>query len=185
MIKGKDFNFYTIINGVPCPFFHSTNCTLKTQADLLESTTKDGINGKTFEYANKYTYTLSVLGQSTLLDSTNFITLQGALQTSTKLLWTFTDNLNVIYSGTILIQDTQIDSPHDAISTFQGNFQGDGAYSVVSAPQPTPIGYVVQIKDQFGNIIANVPAPGIYNVLRFDTIDCRSIGVSPDLIIIA
>lgn len=171
MIRGKDFIFYILVGGVPQPFLHATDCTLKTSADLLESSTKNGINGKTFEFSGKYTYTVSINGQSTLLDPTNFYTLQTALQNSTKLLFTFTDNNQVMYGGTLLIYDTEITSPHDAISQFKGEFQGDGDYTSSAAVGPTPpIGYSVQIKDQNGATVAIVPAPGVYNVLRFDEI---------------
>lgn len=46
MIKGKDLNLYVIVSGNPAPFLHSTDCTLKTSADILETSTKSGISEK-------------------------------------------------------------------------------------------------------------------------------------------
>lgn len=87
------------------------------------------------------------------------------------MVFTFTDNNNIIYSGQLLVTGTSMDSPVNAAASFQGTFQGDGDYTVTASPgPPTPIGYSVVIQDQFGIVVAIVPAPGIYNVLRFNEI---------------
>lgn len=170
MIKGNDIIFYFEVGGDPIAFCHATSWNIRTDNDLLETTTKSGLKGKTFEYARKYGYVLNISGLATLIDEQNFYTLQQQLGEFEKLDWLATDNLGFEYRGTVLISSTGLDAPLDQIATFSGDLQGDGDYTQAGYTPPTPVGNAVIIKDQFDNVIASVPAPGTYNVLRFSEI---------------
>lgn len=186
-IRGKDLNLYVKVNGFAEPIAHSTNCVITFNADIQETTTLNSLKGKTYDYAGKYGYTLSCDGYSNLIDIANFSTIQLAIMQSNKLSFIFTDENQVQYSGTVLANDTSLDSPFDAISSFKTNFTGDGEIVPIYYAQPVPpVGEFVQIVDQFNAVIADIPAPGTYGVLRFDDIDCGNAStVSPLLIISA
>lgn len=172
LIKGQDFNFYVKINGYNMPVARATNGTLTFTAEATESTTKNGLKGKTYIYQGKYGYTLSVEGISNLIDVANFGYFQTALLESGKLDFIFTDNLNAQYTGTVLVTDAELDTPAKAMSTFKNTLLGDGEIVPIFYDVPvTPPGSSVQIIDQFGDVLASVLAPGSYSVLRFDTID--------------
>jgi len=172
MIKGNDLNFMFTVGGINYPFCHATDWSIQSDATLIETTTKGSPNGRTYEYDGRHGYILSVSGLSTLLDGSNFYTVVNNLKNFDKVQWIATDDADITYSGTILITATTLNAPLDQLSTFSAELQGDGDYSVVNeAPEPPPETFYVVIRDQLGNTIATVAAPGIYNVLRFDTID--------------
>lgn len=170
MIKGNDINFYVNVSGTYIPYCHATDFTIQTSADLLETTTKSGIKGKTYEYSKKYGYTISLRGVATLLDDQNFYTIQQQIGNFEKLEWLATDNKSFEYRGTVLIANTGLDAPLDQLSTFNVDLQGDGEFTQAGYTPPVPVGNNVIIYDQFQNVIANIPAPGSYNVLRFSEI---------------
>jgi hypothetical protein len=108
--------------------------------------------------------------------------------TSGKLSFVFTDQAQIEWTGTVLLTESDTDSPFKSVSSSSLSFQGDGELTKVTAdipPLPLPGGNVT-IVDQFGAVIATVVAPGSYSVLRFDTIDCgHAVKPPSDLIIIA
>lgn len=173
VILGKNLNIYYTLNGNNYPFAHATDCMIELISDTQETTTQSSGKGKTFDYKGKYSYTLTADGITNLVDVANFSVFQQAIIQSTKLLFLFTDLSQVQYSGTVLITKNSLKSPFDAASTFNNAMLGDGELTIVITSVPTPpVGINVSIIDQFGNVLAVVPAPGTYSVLRFDTIDC-------------
>lgn len=173
VILGKNLNIYYTLNGNNYPLAHATDCIIELTSETQETTTQSSGKGKTFDYKGKYSYTLSADGITNLVDIANFSVFQQAIIQSTKLIFLFTDLSQVQYSGIVLITKNSLKSPFDAASTFSNAMLGDGELTIVvtSVPVP-PVGINVSIIDQFGNVLAVVPAPGTYSVLRFDTIDC-------------
>jgi len=179
IIQGKNLNLYYILNGYSYPACHATDCKISLTADTLETTTKNGLKGKTFDYQGKYTYSLSLNGITNLIDTANFSIFQDAIMQSNKLLFIFTDSESIQWSGTVLITATQLDSPVSAISTFSNDMLGDGELvKVTTGVTPPAAGSSVDIIDQFGTVLTSIPAPGSYAVLRFDAIDLRSFNPS-------
>lgn len=184
-IKGKDLFFSININGVYYPICHSKTCTINTTASILPTTTFGSGNAETNDYSNKYAYTIKGDGVTYIGDVASNFVLQTLQTTFQKVLWTFTDNENVQWHGTALISSTTFDSSFDAISTFQNELIGDGEYNFIISNTPIPpINPSVNILDQFGTLIANVPAPGSYIVTRFNAIDCGAANQPPPQIII-
>jgi hypothetical protein len=172
LIKGRDLNLYYVINGFNYPAAHATNCKIQFSADTQETTTKNTQRGKTYEYSGKNGYTLSLDGLTNLIDVANIAVFQTALMTSQKLNFIFTDVSNVQWMGTVLVTGLDIDSMFNAMSNYTHNMLGDGDIVPIyyDVPNP-PVGAVVNIIDQFGDIIAMVTAPGSYSVVVFDAID--------------
>lgn len=171
-IKGYDLNLYFYVNGQPFPVAHATDCQLKLYADIQETTTKSGSRGKTYEYTGKYGYTLTLSGITNFVDIANFSLFQDCIIQGQKLQFAFTENVTILYSGTVLIPEINITSQFDAISLFQQTLQGDGDIAKVTQNlPPSPPSATVEIIDQFGNTVATVQAPGTYGVLVFDTIE--------------
>lgn len=186
IIQGKNLNLYLTLNSVAYPVGHATDCTINISANTQETTTQNSLKGKTFNYTGKYGYKLSLKGFTNLIDIANISTFQDALMQSAKLFFVFTDGANIQWSGFILMDEVDLDSPVAGSSSFTNSMTGDGELTKVTTNiPPTPTAPVVTIVDQFGNIIATVSAPGTYPVLRFDTIDeGDAFGPSPQLIII-
>ena len=184
VIKGNDVVFYLQIEGVNRAVCQAKDTKLSTSADLIETTTKDGKRSKTFNYQGKNTSFLTVSGLTNLVDEANFSTFTAALLAAQKIPFLFTDNDSFQYTGVALIPQIDFDSPDNAISSFNTTLQIDGELvPVYSTDVPIPIGNSVQIIDQFGNVLATVVAPGVYQVLVYDTID-EAGWATPDLITI-
>jgi len=174
-IKGKDLIFYIEIGAQNIPLCHARTATINSTANVLPSTTYGSGKGETNEYSRKYAYTIKADGLTYIGDLANGFTLQTALMNFDKINWTFTDNENVQWYGVALVTQTEFSGDFDAISAFSSEMLGDGEYTFVQTdiPPTPPVGDSVTIVDQLGNIIAVIPAPGTYSVLKFDTIDCR------------
>jgi len=173
LLTGQDFFLYYVINGYNQLAAHATDVTLSYTAETTETTTKDGLKGKTYDYRGKYGYTVSLKGITNFIDIANIGQFQLALMQSVKMPFIFRDNNDVQYTGTVLITGVDLDTPNAAMSTFTNNMLGDGEIVPIFYDiPPTPPGSSVDIIDQFGTILASVLAPGTYGVLRFDTIDC-------------
>lgn len=185
-IKGKDLIFYVVISGRNIPICHAKTCTINTTAATLPTTTKLSGNAETNDYSGKYAYTIKGDGVIYIGDFADGYVFQNFQTTFTKINWTFTDNVNVQWFGICLVTSTTFDSPFDNISTFQNELLGDGEYTFIeqNVPPLPPIGSSVTIIDQFGNIIATVPAPGSYGIVKFNAIDCGNAFQNPPLIII-
>jgi len=182
--KGQDFNLYYTINGYSYPACHAQDCKITGVADTQETTTKNSRRGKTFDAQGKYSYTLELKGITNFVDYANIGQFNTALMTGSKLPFLFTDASGISWSGTVLITQVAMDSPVSALSTFTNSMLLDGDLVQVTTGVVPPIpGGSVLIKDQFGNTLATVVAPGTYNVLKFDTIDQRG-WMAPDLLII-
>ena len=173
IFKGVEVNLYLLVSGVYQIVGRATDTTITVNSEIQETTTKNTLSGKTFDYTGKYSYKLDCKGLTNLVDISNIVLFQNAMMQQRKLLFLFTDNNFIQYSGTVLVTDTSTDSPVKAVSQSTYSFQGDGDLTVVTTdiPPVPPITGSVQIIDQFGTVIAVVPAPGTYGVLRFDTID--------------
>lgn len=316
IINGRNLNLYYKYNGITYPACFATDCKLTLTADTQETTTKNSLKGKTFNYQGKYGYTLSLRGITSLIDipilaafnSTNtevvvpftdsnaqlkidgveFFTLntnqtrndtiqagklisfigfsendsvgtnptltmlvykdevlhyaqtianidgagmiynitsqsgstyrwsvtadddgtfvtpvnipdtvtgtskgvnvgtfQDYILLSNKMDFIFTDNENIEWSGTVLLTQVDNDSPVDNVSTFSNAMLGDGELiKVISGVIPPPAGLSVIIRDQLGDVIATIPAPGEYTVTRFDSIDLGDSTMQSPLIII-
>lgn len=313
IINGRNLNLYYKYNGVTYPACFATDCKLTLTADTQETTTKNNLKGKTFNYQGKYSYTLSLRGITSLIDipgisqfnytehetlvtsnmmfyvngifvdqashnnetktstitsgntykgvafcenifsyldpnltltvtkngvtifaqtilafdgatleyegiaqpgavyqmttitksggsyvtpvnipdtdtafahGVNVGTFQDYILLSNKMDFIFSDSENIEWSGTVLLTQVDNDSPVDNVSTFTNAMLGDGELTKVTGSIiPPPVGSAVTIIDQLNNILASVQAPGTYSVLRFDSIDLRSIGTTPQLII--
>lgn len=172
-IRGVNLNTYVTINGTDYVLGHATDCVLKLTAELQETTTKNSIKGKTYDYTSKYSYTLTVTEYSNFVDIANISVFQDMILRSSKINFIFTDLNYIQWTGTILLTESDTDSPFSGISSSSLTFQGDGELTKVTTnipPIPLPTGNVTII-DQFGAVIATVVAPGSYAVLRFDTIE--------------
>lgn len=172
-VRGKDLALFYMLNGQYYAIAHSTDCKLSVTTETQETTTKNTLRGKTFDFTGKYSFTLSLTGITNFLDVPNIVVVQQLIMTGTKIQFVFTDQYAVQYSGVVLITTSQIDSPYAALSTFSNDLQGDGELGITTTdvpPIPLPSENVTII-DQFGNVVAVVVAPGSYSVIRFDTID--------------
>lgn len=187
-IKGYNLNLFFVLNGQPYVCGRATGCSIKLSADIQETTTKNSIKGKTFDYTAKYSYTLSLTEYTNFVDVANLSVFQDMILTSGKLNFVFTDQFQIEWTGTVLLTESDTDSPFKSVSSSTLSFQGDGELTKVTTdipPIPLP-GEAVTIVDQFGTIVAIVTAPGTYTVMRFDTIDCgHAVKPVDDLIIIA
>lgn len=184
-IKGKDLNLYLPTDSGLVAFCYATDCEITLTADIYETTTYGSGAGKTYNYRGVYGYTLSLSGVTCFEDAFDTGTLQDAILNSEKLLFYFTDNNQIEYSGRVLIPEVGIDSPADAISLFTSTLMGDGELVKTEYGSGGGSGALsVNIVNQLGEIVAVVPAPGQYNVVMFDTIrQGGAWGVTPDLII--
>jgi len=184
IITGNELIFYIQLSVGYRSICHSKDTKLSTSADLLETTTKDNGKGKRYEYGGKTSTTLTVNALTNTIDDANFSEVQDIILQTRKLPFLFTDNNNIQWSGTVLLTTFDLDSPDNAVSSFNGTFVVDG--DLVKAFDPDmplpPAGSTVQILDQFGNILAIVDAPGTYSVVQFDTLDLRG-WKNPDIII--
>jgi hypothetical protein len=172
IIRGKDLNLFYTLNGYNYPACHSTDCKLTLNSSPQETTTKNSKNGRTYEYQGKYGFTLSLKGITNLIDIASVSVFQDAIIQSNKLQFIFTDSLNIQWSGTVLINQIDLDSPVENLSTFSNDMVGDGDIVKIASGVIPPISNpIVSIIDQTGYHIADVSAPGTYSVLRFDTID--------------
>jgi predicted secreted protein len=185
-VKGKDLIFYMIKGGVNVPLCHAKTCTIATTAAILPTTTLGSGKAETNDYSGKYAYTIKGDGLTFIGDELSNFDLQNAQINFNKINWTFTDDVNIQWMGVALVTTTSFDSAFDALSTFNNELLGDGEYTFIQAAEPPlpPVGSVVNILDQFGNLIASVPAPGVYNVTRFNAIDCGNAFQNTPLIII-
>lgn len=187
-IKGKDLMLFVQLNGVNYPIAHSTDCDLELTGDIQETTTKNNLRGKTFNYTGKYTWVITMKGFTNTFDVPNVSVIQDAIIQATKLFVTFTDQENIMWYGDILVTSYKVDSPFAGISTFSQNMQGTGELTKVTTdipPIPLP-GGTVKIIDQDSNIVAEIVAPGMYSVLIFNIIDCGgAVQPLPNLIITA
>jgi len=183
ILKGNDLVLYIVIGGVNTAVCHTKDTKLTIEADIQETTTKDGGNSKRYEYQGKGGFSLTCNGLTNYLDVANFSYFQDVVLNRQKIPFVFTDNEDTTYTGTVLVPSIDIDSPDNAISSFNTTLIGDGPLVKDNSPIPIPTN-IVQIVNQFGDVKALVEAPGSYSVLEFDTIDQRG-WVSPDLIIIA
>lgn len=185
IIPGNELIYYLPINGEYKAICHSKDTKISTSADVLETTTKDNGKGKRYEYGGKYETTLTVNGLTNTIDEADFSIIQDMILQSMKLPFLFTDNNNIQWTGSVLLTSFDLDSPDNAVSSFNGTFIVDGALTKTFTPDSSlpPSSNSVTITDQFGETVAVIPAPGNYAVLRFDTMDCRGY-VNPDLIII-
>lgn len=184
-IKGKDLNLYLPTDSGLVAFCYATDCEITLTADIYETTTYGSGAGKTYNYRGVYGYTLSLNGATTYDGFFDVGTLQSAIINREKLLFTFTDNNQISYTGRVLIPEVGFDSPADAISLFTSTLMGDGELIITEYGSGGGSGGLsVNIVNQLGEIVAVVPAPGQYNVVMFDTIrQGGAWGVTPDLII--
>lgn len=185
-IRGQNLNLYFVLNGIGYTIGHATDCLIKLSAEVFETTTKNSIKGKTFSYSAKYSYQLTLTEYTNFSDIPNISVLQDMILLSGKLNFIFTDLNFIQYTGTVLLTESDSDSPFSAISSSQLTFMGDGELVKVTTdipPIPLPTGSVTII-DQFGTVIATVIAPGSYAVLRFDTIDEGHADAPPPQLII-
>lgn len=180
LIHGKNLDISFPINGILSVAAHATNVVLDLTADTQETTTKNGLKGKTNDYQGKYQYTLSLDGITNFIDRANISNFQDCILNGVKLPFVFTDNNEIEWTGTILVTNVNVSSQFDALSLFKSTLLGDGDLVKVQTNPLPPIGLSVEIIDQFGDLIANVAAPGIYSVLRFDTIDLHSFDPTTD-----
>lgn len=173
ILQGKDLVFYVTVNGISCLFAHAEDWKITTNATFQETTTKNTLKGMTYDYTGKYSWKLNASGITNFIDSVNIVTFQNAIQQSNKLPFIATDSNNVEWSGTVLIGQTDTDSPFNNISKSTIDMQGDGELTIIeySTPPLPGVSYVL-IKDQLDTLLATVAAPGTYNVLRFNNIDC-------------
>lgn len=185
-VKGKDLVFYIEIAGQNKPICHGRTVVLNISAGTLPSTTYGSGSGETNEYSGKYAYTIQGGGLTYIGDEADIFTLQTALMQFNKVNWTFTDDLNIQWYGTVLVTNVGFDSGFDALLTFSNELLGDGEYTFIKSDTPPtpPITDYVTILDQLGTLIAQVPAPGTYSVLRFNAIDCGGANQPEPLIII-
>lgn len=190
-IKGKDLVFYIEIAGQNIPLYHARTASINTTATTLPTTTYGSGKGETNEYAGKYAYTIKGEGLTYIGDLATGFTFQDAQTNFNKINWTFTDNEHVQWYGVALVTSTEFAGDFDSLNGFSSELLGDGEYTFIQSDTPPvpPIGSVVQIIDQLGNLIAVVPAPGTYYVLVFDEIDCRFVDnitlapITPQLVI--
>jgi len=187
-IRGSNLNLFFLLNGVACVLGRATQCSIKLTAEVQETTTRNTIKGKTFDYTAKYSYTLSLTEYTNFVDIANLSVFQDFIMESGKVQFVFTDQNFIEWTGTVLITESDTDSPFKSVSSTTLTLQGDGELTKITTdipPLPLPTENVV-ISDQFGNVIATVVAPGTFSVLRFDTMDFGgAIKPPPDLIIIA
>lgn len=172
-ILGKDLVLYFLFNGQYYALAHSTDCEININTEVQETTTKNTLRGRTYDYTGKYGYTLKPKGFASFFDVPNIVVMQQLIMTGTKVQFAFTDQFSVQYSGTLLVTVSDITSQFDQVAAFSNDMTGDGELLIVTTdvpPIPLPSENVTII-DQFGNVIATIVAPGSYSVLRFDTID--------------
>jgi len=185
-IAGKDLNLFFQYNGQYYALAHSTDCEINISTQTQETTTKNTLRGRTFDFIGKYTYTLKVKGFCSFFDVPSFVSLQQLIMTGTKIQFAFTDQFSIQYSGTLLVTVSDITSQFDQVAGFSNEMTGDGELSIVTTdvpPIPLP-SEVVTIYDQFMNVVAVIVAPGSYGVLRFDTMDCGLAAKTPPPLII-
>lgn len=182
-IKGNDFFLYLPINGYNYPVCHSDDCKLDTTRDTIETTTRNGLNGKTYNYYGKPSYQITLSGITNTFDEANPFYVQEALMNAVKLPFIFTDSSNITWSGIALVPNTSFDSPSNNISHYSTGLLVDGELTMVTeGVTPPPTGSAVTILDQFATLLSTIPAPGSYSVLRFDTLDLSG-WANPDIII--
>lgn len=173
IIEGKNVDLYFLENGYNFVVAHATNFQINTTAPIQETTTKNNLKGTTFDYVGKYSWKLVLSEITNLIDVVNIATFQRAILESTKLTFIGTDVNNIEWTGTVLITSTDTDSPFNAVSNSTVEMQGDGELGIISDNIPVPpAGSSVTIIDQLAEILAIVPAPGTYQVLKFNNIDC-------------
>lgn len=180
VIKGKDFMLYVLADNEPVPVCYARDCVLNLSHELVEKTTKQNNKFRNYGY-RRATYTISLNGLLNAVDG-NGSYFQDALLNGDTIFWTFSDGINFEWNGEVLVTSAGFNSAYDALAEFNNELQGNGEPEKIVLPTantdpdqsgsegtPTVTEYVT-IKDQDGVTIAKVPAPGIFNVVRFTEI---------------
>lgn len=183
VIKGSNFNFYGLVDSEYGKLCTATNFVVTKTADIIETTTKTTGRWKTFDYQGKLGWTGEVSLLVTFTEGFTLNSFEDFLYNLGKLQIQATDDDTVQYTGSAVITSITWDSPNGGICTGTVSLQGDGEFAKATAPLP-PTTVDVDIIDQFGATIASVPAPGTYQVVRFNRIiQGGALRNEPDIII--
>ncbi len=135
MIKGSDLVLY-LNNGTSLvPVCYAQNCQLNISADVLETTTFGSNNFKSYEYSTVGA-TLQHSGFTSFKNQTNTLQLIEAILNRQKIEFNFSEK-GIIFSGTVLITSTDLDSQYDAASTFKANLLVDGKLTLTKLSTTT------------------------------------------------
>lgn len=118
MIKGKDLVLYVNDTAV-C---YAQNCQLSLSADVLETTTFGSNNFKDYEYS-KVGATIQHTGLTSFKNTSSTLLFIEAVLNRQKLTFKMSqyEDEGVVFSGTVLVIQTDLDAMFDAISTFKAN----------------------------------------------------------------
>jgi len=124
VIKGKDFNLAVVVNGQRKNVCYAKDCTLNISRDTKEVTGR-GLGGFRDYLAGKAGYTIDVSGNLNAVPG-NAMILHTALISGLPIIWWFSDEVNMEWSGTLLVTSGSYDSPMDALSSFNNSMIGKG-----------------------------------------------------------
>lgn len=137
VVLGKNVILYAYYNGANTAIGCATNATLTVQTEVQETTTVDTGTNKSFKgRSNSWTIRLDGLFfLDTTFGITNLISLQLSLLPLT-LSFEATDTAgnDITYSGSVVIENTEITGQDNSAAGFSANFMGSGELAVDNAP---------------------------------------------------
>lgn len=164
-IKGIDFNFYILRDGVPVAICHATDCTIEATTEELETT--GPTNGRWASFIpGRNSYTISAPGLSVYHDDMNVVNLRDYQGAGTILEWRAGIDAEggLQYRGRMFITSLSENSPVADILRYEMSARGTGPLEVVK----NPLLRTVYLSDLFGVRLAGCPNPYPVAVLWYD-----------------
>lgn len=164
-IKGADFNFYILREGVPVAVCHSVDCVIETTTEELDTT--GPTNGKWASYIPGInSYTISAPGISVYQDDMNVVDLREYQGAGNILEWRAGIDADggLQYRGSMFITSLAQSSPHTDILRYEMSARGTGPLLIVK----NPLIRSAYLSDLFGVRLPGCPNPYPVSVLWYD-----------------
>lgn len=125
LVNGTNLVLYVDDAGINKAFGHSRSFTLNVEANPIDVTSRDSAGWSEFIMGTR-SFTLDFDGLVSFEDDINYEYLLDAIESRTKFLVKFTEDLNgnLVYNGEVYLTSLTIDSPMEDVVTYSGSLQG-------------------------------------------------------------
>lgn len=137
VVLGRNVVLYAYYNGANEVIACATSCILRITSEILETTTVNSGTNKSFvARANSWAVTLDGLVHLNVdFGITNVTTLQlSLLPLTVSFEITDTEGNDITYSGSVVIETTEISGQDNAAASFNASFIGSGELAVNNPP---------------------------------------------------